>query len=331
MAVITLLITGLAPAVARAQTPPEKDRPAPVAGEDKARAKVYFERAETLKHSAAARAQDGDMASARVAYAEAAEIYLRAFELFPHAAFQYNAAQMYRLSGKSARAITGYERYLALDPEGDKVADARVHIAELRRDRAARAGSAAGTGDAGGAADRTNRDGEDEGEGDDDEGEDDDDEGEGDDDEGEGDEDPYATRDALPPATAGAARDFGDEDEDEDTGGPLRIGGLVAAAAGAIAFGVGIKYGLDAQSIADELSEPRSRWTLEDRERFAEGERAERNGLILMGIGGAALVTGGVLYLVGRDRDGSEARDRGLGVSAAATSDSASMLLWGRF
>lgn len=311
-----LLMIGLVPATLRAQTPPDE---AATAGEDKARARVYFERAETLKHSGSARAEAGDMAGARAAYAEAATVYLRAFELFPHAAFIYNVGQMHRLSGKSAKAIRAYERYLDLDPEGDKAEDARAHIAALRRGQASQPGAAGNAGEAAGTADA---DGDDA-----DTGEDADDA----DETGDADEDLGAAGagDELPSPSA-AASEFDDEGE-RDTGGPLRIGGLVAAGVGVVAFGVGIKYGLDAQDISDELSGPRFMWTVEDRERFAEGERAERNALILMGIGGAALVTGGVLFLVGHDRDRSEAEDSGLGVSASATSDSASMLLWGRF
>jgi tetratricopeptide (TPR) repeat protein len=338
-ALVVFLITGLAPAALRAQTPEtatgapaSASAPASATGEDKAKARVYFERAETLKHSGSARAQVGDMAGARAAYAEAANVYLRAFELFPHAAFLYNAAQMHRLSGKSARAIAAYQRYVALEPEGDKAEDARAHIAELRRDQATRSGAAAKASD---AKEASGEDGPD----DDEDGDDDGDETE----EGEEDGDETDVEDTgedagaaaandgeVPAALIGAGSDF-DEDQRADTGGPLRIGGLAAAAAGAITFGVGIKYGLDARDISDDLSGPRFMWTIEDRERFAEGERAERNALILMGVGGAALVTGGVLYLVGRNRDASEAEDSGLGVSASATSDGASMLLWGRF
>jgi tetratricopeptide (TPR) repeat protein len=337
----TGLIAGLAPSESRAQTPPETETRPPdsASGEDKAKAKVYFERAETLKHSGSARAQAGDMDGARAAYAEAADVYLRAFELFPHAAFLYNAAQMHRLSGKSARAIAAYQRYVAVDPEGDKAEEARAHIAELRRDQAARSGTAArarDTDEASGEDAGDEGDEDNEGEGDEDADGAEDGEDEAGDDTGAEDtgEDAGAAAAAdgeVPAALDGAGSEFDDEDEQADTGRPLRIGGLAAAAAGAITFGIGIKYGMDARSISDELSGPRFMWDLEDRELFAEGERAERNALILMGVGGAALVTGGALYLMGHNRDGSEAEDRGLGVSASATSDSASMLLWGRF
>jgi tetratricopeptide (TPR) repeat protein len=342
-AVVITLIAGLAPAVARAQTPPEDEPPA--ATEDKARARVYFERAETLKHSGSARAEAGDMAGARAAYTEAASVYLRAFELFPHAAFLYNAAQMQRLSGQSAKALASYQRYLAVDPEGDKAGEARAHIAELRRERTPSARTATSRRDASQAEDAEtedseDEDGEDEG-GEDEGGEDEDaedadgedagDAGDGDADgegaDGDGDAAASADGDEALPGAAGAL----DGEARPDTGRSLRTGGLITLAAGAVALGVGVKFGLDAQGIADELSGFREMWNVEDRERFAEGERAERTAVVLMGIGGAAVLTGTVLYLVGLNRGGSKAGDSGLGVSASATSDGASMLLWGRF
>jgi hypothetical protein len=329
-AVVITLVAGLAPAALRAQTA-EEDEPAAATGEDKAKARVYFERAETLKHSGSARAEAGDMAGARAAYTQAASMYLRAFALFPHAAFLYNAAQMQRLSGHSAKAIATYERYLEVDPEGDKAEEASGYIAELRRNRAS--GAATSKRDASKAGEASGEDGED--------GEEDAADGDADadgddgadasaDGDGDADADASADGDEALPGTAGATSGLG-EGKGVDRGRSLRMGGLITLAAGALSLGVGVKFGLDAQDIAEELSGPRDMWTQEDRERFADGESAERTAVILMGVGGAAVLTGTVLYLVGLGRDGSLAGERGLGVSASATSDSASMLLWGRF
>jgi hypothetical protein len=316
--------TSAGPAHAQAQTPPQPT------GEDKLEAKVYFERGESLKQSGRARADAGDMDGARAAFSEAAGLYLRAFRLFPHAAFVFNAAQMHRLSGESGPAIAAYEQYLEIDPEGAKAGEARTYITQLRRSQAARA-----------TAER-NEDGEDAGDedGEDAGGEDGEDAG-GEDGEDAGDEDGEDAGDeelAAGDAEAGAASresgeldDFDAEDEPARTGRPLRIAGLATVAAGAIGFGIGIKYGLDAQSIADDLSQPRSMWGYEERELYEDGERANRTALIFMGIGGAALVTGGVLYLVGHNRDSGETADTSLAVSASASPDGASMLLWGRF
>ena len=308
---------GSGPAQAQAQTPAE-----PTA-EDRMEAKVYFERGESLKQSGRARADAGDMDGARAAFSEAAGLYLRAFRLFPHPAFVFNAAQMHRLSGETKPAIAAYERYLEIDPEGAKAGEARTIITQLRRSQAAPA--------------RADQDQEADGEdGEDEDGEEATDE-DGEDEDGEDEDGEDAADDALAAgdADAGAASraldDFDAEDEPVRTGRPLRIAGLATVAAGAIGFGIGIKYGLDAQSIADDLSRPRSMWGFEERELYEDGERAERTALIFMGIGGAALVTGGVLYLVGHNRDSTEVDTESLAVSASASPDGVSMLLWGRF
>lgn len=326
--------TGFGPAQAQAQT-----RAEPTA-EDRMQAKVFFERGESLKQSGRARADAGDMDGARAAFSEAAGLYLRAFRLFPHAAFVFNAAQMHRLSGETGPAIAAYERYLEIDPEGAKAAEARTFITQLRRGKAAPARAdqdeeADADGEAG--EDAAGEDGED------DAGEDGEGDGEdaaGEDDAGEdaaGEDGEAVADDALAevdPDAGAASREFDDfdaEDEPVRTGRSLRIAGLATAAAGVIGFGIGIKYGLDAQSIADDLSQPRSMWGYEERELYEDGESAERTALIFMGIGGAALVTGGVLYLVGHNRDSTEVDTKSLAVSASASPDGVSMLLRGRF
>lgn len=66
--------------------------------------------------------------------------------------------------------------------------------------------------------------------------------------------------------------------------------------AGLVALGVGVVFGLHARSISDETAG----WDTFDPARFDQGKAAERNMFILTGVGGAALVTGGVLYYLGR-------------------------------
>lgn len=306
---LALLVAHLAPAHALAETSP----PAPAA--DRARAKAHFDRAEVLKQRAGVRAEAGDSSGARETYQEAAAAYLEAFDLFPHPAFVYNAAQMLRLGGERAAAIRSYEKYLELDPGGAKADVARAFLARLRGEPAGGAGRAGDGLDAAGQDRPAGR--------------------------------PEARTEAG--TEAGAAPDaqsaagaeplaeiaeldaLADQDEGTDTGRTQRIAGIALAAAGAVALGASIKFGNDARAIADELSEDRFVWEVEDRERFAEGERAERNMYILVGLGSAALVTGGVLYLMGRNDGQTERADARLAVAASATHEGASMLLWGRF
>lgn len=80
----------------------------------------------------------------------------------------------------------------------------------------------------------------------------------------------------------------------------LRLAGMVSAGAGVIAVGMGVKFGLDARGISDDIDGHTSgEWPEELLARQADGERAERNMFILTGAGAAAIVAGGVLYYMG--------------------------------
>lgn len=81
----------------------------------------------------------------------------------------------------------------------------------------------------------------------------------------------------------------------------LRLGGMVSAGAGLVAIGIGVKFGLDARGISDDIdAHTDGEWPEELLARQADGERAERNMFILTGAGAAALVAGGVLYYFGQ-------------------------------
>jgi hypothetical protein len=84
---------------------------------------------------------------------------------------------------------------------------------------------------------------------------------------------------------------------------PLQWGGIGVAGAGVLALGAGVYFGFEAKSISDEASD----WDTFDPERFDEGEAAERNGIIALGVGAACVVTGGVLYYLGHRSASQEA------------------------
>ena len=73
------------------------------------------------------------------------------------------------------------------------------------------------------------------------------------------------------------------------------MGGLVTAAAGAAVAGVGLAFGLKAKSDSDSLAKA-SRF---DASKYDSGRRAETIQWVCYGVGGAALVAGGVLYYLG--------------------------------
>ncbi len=80
----------------------------------------------------------------------------------------------------------------------------------------------------------------------------------------------------------------------------LRLAGMVSAGAGLIAIGVGVKFGLDARGISDDIdAHAQGEWPEELLARQADGKSAERNMFVLTGAGAAAIAAGGVLYYFG--------------------------------
>jgi tetratricopeptide (TPR) repeat protein len=104
----------------------------------------------------------------------------------------------------------------------------------------------------------------------------------------------------------------GDDEDDGDErvidepgprkGGGLKIGGLVTAGVGLAAFATGIVFGLSSQAAADEVEKAvmnGEEWTPELADRDASGRSAATLSTVSFVIGGACLVTGTVLYILG--------------------------------
>jgi len=91
--------------------------------------------------------------------------------------------------------------------------------------------------------------------------------------------------------------------------------GLALAVVGGVGVGVGYKFGRDAGDIEDELSAHRGAWTDAQIARDAEGREAESRMILFTSVGGAVILGGGVLYLVGHLTHGKAERLR-VGVAA---------------
>ncbi len=81
----------------------------------------------------------------------------------------------------------------------------------------------------------------------------------------------------------------------------LRIAGLSIGAAGLLTAGLGIYFGVRASNLADEVTEGAKggRWDEALERKEQDGEAAERNMYICYGVGGAAVLTGSILYYLG--------------------------------
>jgi len=247
--------------------------------------------AEAKKHFARAKKHQ-----ASEKYELAAREYLKAYDLYPNPELLFNAAQVYRLDDQPATALTYYRRYLKQDPDGRASVKARQYIRRLERELGRRSPKARGDDD------------------DDDGDDDDDDDGDDDDDSGDDDDD--------------------DNDDDDGTatgsggGSSLKTTGLIAMGAGAVSLAVGLKFGLDARSISDELSNHNGAWTAELLAKQAQGRSAQTRLYIFSGAGAAALVIGGYLYYKGK---GKVSREDRVGLTPVLLPRGAAVSLTGRF
>lgn len=105
----------------------------------------------------------------------------------------------------------------------------------------------------------------------------------------------------LPAITTAPARAA-----ERSSGSGLRLAGLVTAGAGAVLLAAGGYFSYDARSAERELEEdiaPGTPWR-DYQDTHERGERAEVLAIGLFAAGGAALVTGGVLYVLGWEGGG---------------------------
>lgn len=278
-------------------------------------ARKLFDEAEGHKRRGDEHTARGEQQEARDAYGLAAEGYSKAFELYEHPAFIYNLAQMRRLRGELRRAIRAYETYLVLAPDGAQAKLARDFIAQLTLEldaQESQQGAQPGTdtttpSETNGASTTPTEpaSGEETAPG------------------------PDGSPAPVPSDVTGSAGLTATASPRRDAGRGLRVAGMVSAALGLAGLGLGMKFGLDARSASQDLSEkpPGDPWDEGDRQRIQSGQDAERNMIISLSLGGAALVAGGVLYGFGVVQGASS----GLAVHPTATPDGVWVHLSGHF
>jgi len=248
--------------------------------------------------------QSAEAAKARGEYQTAAVEYLAAYELFEEPAFFYDTAEVYRLAGDEKNALVYYTKYLELAPGGQAAPAAHTAADQLRRSIAAKEDAARRAAD-----DEARRKAADDAK--------------------------RKTAQQASPAPAQAATHNAD-DADRPVAGAgsaaiapgrgMRIAGMATGGAGVVALGIGVAFGLKAQSLSNEAS----RWSTFDQKRYDQGKAAERNMFVFTGIGAAALVTGGVLYYLGH-RAGQSAEASAVTIAPGIASSQATLTVAGSF
>jgi tetratricopeptide (TPR) repeat protein len=180
-------------------------------------------------------------------YDKAVQGFLEAYQLVPTNPLLFNIGQAYRLSGDKEKALSYYEKYVAFEPGGAQVPEAKDHIQNLREE-----------------LETARRDQE------------------------------RIEQERLAREQADAARRAEEERQRSEqlaaqrraearkAGSGLRTGGLVVGGIGVVALGVGVA--------------------------LAAGDGFDAKSGAAIGVGGAALVAGGVMYYLGaKQRSDAEA------------------------
>jgi hypothetical protein len=85
----------------------------------------------------------------------------------------------------------------------------------------------------------------------------------------------------------------------QTTGGGMRKIGIGVGAAGAVLTGIGIYFAIDSGSKADEVDGHTGEWTQKEQDIQDAGKRSAKLAWITGGVGAAALIAGGVMFVIG--------------------------------
>jgi tetratricopeptide (TPR) repeat protein len=237
------------------------------------------------KEAAKKLVDDGIAAQNAKDYDKAIDLYQKAFQLIPHPILLYNIGLAHKLAGRPARAVSFFERYLKLEPNGDKAADVRADLAALKAAAAAQPAEPEGPPEpeATVTAPPEPR--------------------------------PDASQPEDPPVKVLVRNDVHRAETGEHPGRSLRIAGLALAGAGLASAALGGYFGLRVGQIEDDArdeidralanGDPPPSMEVLQQKYGKDGDAAERNQFIAYGIAGTLVIGGAVTYYLGYRKDRS--------------------------
>ncbi|MCG8418345.1 MAG: tetratricopeptide repeat protein [Proteobacteria bacterium] len=261
-------------------------------------------------------------------YQQAAEEYLKSYEIYPAPDLLYNAAQVYRLAGDHQQALRYYREYVKLDPTGSRVKKSKQYIDQLiheipeeskqpAADTAASVAtpaiSSGSSGSSGSSEPSTAREPATKPT------------------PAEQPAEPTASK--QPPASAETPKNLLQPrvtaaNIDRSGNRNLRIAGYISLGAGALALGLGAKYYFDVRGLEGDIENTNS-WGSGHLGKLDEGERAELKMGIATVVGVAGIATGATLWLLGRQGSfGNE--EEPAAVAPLLTPDTVGVTLAGR-
>ena len=192
-------------------------------------------------------------------YDAAIDEFKQAYELSSAPGLLFNIAQAQRLKKDYEQALQSYKRFVRLAPDAPNRADAEQWITELEK-KVAEANSQTQTQTGTETQTRT----------------------------------PTPTRTETPPIEPPKSSGDGGRTE--------RLYGLIIGGTGAALFIAGIAYGLAARSDANDittLAQMGGTFTPTAKDTYDSGSSDSTKAILFLSLGGAAVVTGGILYYLG--------------------------------
>jgi tetratricopeptide (TPR) repeat protein len=235
---------------------------------------------------------------------EAIREFLAGYELTGSTEFLFNAGQAYREKGDKRQAVAYYKKYLALDPNGDGALFARSHVELLEKEIRAEDELQAARRQAEAEAERTRKA-----------------------------EAELTRKHSEDVARREAQRKVAESDAARrvSTSRWLRGGGLAAGATGLATLGIALYFGHEASTLSEEASHVQGAWTEALEQKFNDAESAQTTMFVLLGVGGAAVASGGLLYYLGV-RTGRPADERASSaVTVTPVRGGAGVFVGGRF
>ncbi|MGE0546182.1 MAG: tetratricopeptide repeat protein [Kofleriaceae bacterium] len=219
------------------------------------------------RQAAEAHYKQGEAFFAAEDFDRAIEQFEQAYQLAPMPLLHFNLGLCFKRKGERAEAIARFKRYITEEPRGARVDEAAEYIATLTREIEA-ASSA--------EAVRRKQDAE-----------------------YKQAEERRLAEQRKRQAEAREAR--------KARAKTMKIVGTTVGVVGLVAVGVGVKYGIDAYSYEKELMGYEGPfWTDGELAKFARGQTAETRSVVASTIGGALVVTGAIVLILGMDDEPSE-------------------------
>jgi tetratricopeptide (TPR) repeat protein len=201
-------------------------------------------------------------------YDQAIDLFKQAYALSHRPTLLYNIAQAYRLKNDCEQALQVYKNYLRVDPNSPFRAKVESRITEMEtcvKDPTRKPVAPEAIQKDSGAGDKG--------------------------------QETRPRPDVVTPPAGGAA-------DEARPGSTKKLIGLVTAGVGIAAIGTGVYFSLQASDKADQVAaacptnDPCD-WNAELEALQSDGQSAESTALILYGVGGAAVIGGVVVYLLG--------------------------------